>query len=101
VPFVTAAWSNMRNPRRTTTIGAAVGLSLLSFVAGVYVAVNYGGAPKLEGGVANAVESPEGKGRADNAPKPDSVELSETRSGSVSFPSKRPPWEASTSTKSC
>jgi membrane fusion protein, heavy metal efflux system len=67
----------MRNPRRTTTIGAAGGLSILSFVAGMYVATNLGGAPRLEGGVANAVESPEpGKDRGP-PPRPDSVELSE------------------------
>src|SRR3984885_13036817 len=70
----------MSNRKRTMTIGAAVGLAVLSFAAGVYVAVNYGGAPKLEGGVANAVESAEpNKGRAGPPPRPDSVELSESQ----------------------
>jgi cobalt-zinc-cadmium efflux system membrane fusion protein len=70
----------MRNPGRTLTIGAAVGLAALSFVAGAYFAVRYGGAPRLEGGVANAVESTEApsKARADNLP-PDSIELSESQ----------------------
>jgi cobalt-zinc-cadmium efflux system membrane fusion protein len=68
----------MRNPRRTTTIGAAGGLSILSFVMGVYVAVHLGVAPRLESGVANAVESPESnKDRGGPPPRPDSVELSE------------------------
>jgi membrane fusion protein, heavy metal efflux system len=70
----------MSNRKRTMTIGAAVGLAVLSFAAGVYVAVYYGGAPKLEGGVANAVESAEpNKGRAGPPPRPDSVELSESQ----------------------
>jgi membrane fusion protein, heavy metal efflux system len=69
----------MRNPRRTT-IGAAVGLSILSFSAGVYVAIYCGGAPKLEGGVANAVESPEStKGSGASPPQADSVELPEAQ----------------------
>jgi cobalt-zinc-cadmium efflux system membrane fusion protein len=70
----------MRNPGRTLTIGAAVGLAALSFVAGGYFAVRYGGAPRLEGGVANAVESTEApsKARAENLP-PDSIELSESQ----------------------
>ena len=70
----------MSNRKRTMTIGAAVGLAILSFAAGVYVAIYYGGAPKLEGGVANAVESAEpNKGRAGPPPRPDSVELSESQ----------------------
>jgi membrane fusion protein, heavy metal efflux system len=66
--------------RRTITIGAAAGLAVLSFLGGVYFAVNYGKAPKLEGGVANAVESTESptKGRAENTP-PDSLELSDSQ----------------------
>jgi membrane fusion protein, heavy metal efflux system len=71
---------HMRNPRRTTTIGAAVGLSILSFAAGVYLAICYGGAPRLEGGVAHAVESPEPtKGGGGPPPPADSVELSEAQ----------------------
>jgi membrane fusion protein, heavy metal efflux system len=70
----------MRNSRRTITIGAVVGIAALSFVAGVYLAVRYGSAPRLEGGIANAVESTESptKARADNVP-PDSIELSESQ----------------------
>jgi cobalt-zinc-cadmium efflux system membrane fusion protein len=71
---------HMRNPRRTTTIGAAVGLSILSFAAGVYFAICYGGAPRLAGGVAHAVESPESTKGGGGPPLPaDSVELSETQ----------------------
>jgi cobalt-zinc-cadmium efflux system membrane fusion protein len=71
---------HMRNPRRTTTIGVAVGLSILSFAAGVYLAICYGGAPRLEGGVAHAVESPEPtKGGGGPPPPADSVELSEAQ----------------------
>jgi membrane fusion protein, heavy metal efflux system len=71
----------MRIARRTITIGAAAAVAVLSFAAGVYFAVNYGSAPKLEGGVANAVETADApaKGRADSTPSPDSVELSETQ----------------------
>jgi cobalt-zinc-cadmium efflux system membrane fusion protein len=58
------------------TIGAAAGVAVLSFAAGVYFAVNYGSAPKLEGGVANAVEATDSKARS---AAPDSVELSETQ----------------------
>ena len=59
------------------TIGA---VAALSFAAGAYFAVRYGSAPKLEGGVANAVESAESpsKARAENLP-PDSIELSESQ----------------------
>jgi membrane fusion protein, heavy metal efflux system len=71
---------HMRNPRRTTTIGAAVGLSILSFAAGVYLAICSGGAPRLEGGVAHAVESPEStKGSGAPPPPADSVELTEAQ----------------------
>jgi membrane fusion protein, heavy metal efflux system len=75
----------MRIARRTITIGAAAGVAVLSFAAGVYFAVNYGSAPKLEGGVAKAVESTEttSKGRSDSTPASDSVELSETQLKSV------------------
>jgi cobalt-zinc-cadmium efflux system membrane fusion protein len=70
----------MANPGRTITTSAAIGLAALSFVAGAYFAVKNGSAPKLEGGVANAVEStaPPTKTRADNVP-PDSIELSESQ----------------------
>ena len=49
------------------TRGAATSLAVLSFVAGVCFAVNYGGAPKLEGGLANAAEPPDAPiaGRSD------------------------------------
>jgi membrane fusion protein, heavy metal efflux system len=68
----------MMNSRRTTTIGAAVGLSILSFAAGAYLAIGYGAAPRLEGGVAHAVESAEPtKGTSAPPPPADSVELSE------------------------
>ncbi len=71
---------HMRNPRRTTTIGAAVGLSILSFAAGAYLAICYGGAPRLVGGVAHAVESPESaRGSGGPPPPADSVELSEAQ----------------------
>ena len=70
----------MGNGRRTITIGAAAAVALLSFGAGVYFAVYYGSAPKLESGVAKAVETTAPiKGRADTTPPPDSVELSETQ----------------------
>jgi membrane fusion protein, heavy metal efflux system len=70
----------MRKPTRTTTIGAAVGVSLLSFAAGVYVAIYCGGARKLENGAANAVESAESsRGRGGSPPMLDSVELSEAQ----------------------
>jgi membrane fusion protein, heavy metal efflux system len=65
------------NKRRTITLGAAV--SGLSFAAGVYFAVNYGSAPKLEGGTANAVETTSSKGGSSRTVAPDSVELSETQ----------------------
>jgi cobalt-zinc-cadmium efflux system membrane fusion protein len=65
------------NKRRTITLGAAV--AGLSFAAGVYFAVNYGGAPKLEGGTANAVETTSSKGGSGGTVAPDSVELSETQ----------------------
>jgi membrane fusion protein, heavy metal efflux system len=83
-PLITA-WSVMRIARRTITIGAAAGVAVLSFAAGVYFAINYGSAPKLEGGVAKAVESTEtsSKGRSDSTPAPDIVELSETQLKSV------------------
>jgi cobalt-zinc-cadmium efflux system membrane fusion protein len=75
----------MKNGRRTITIGAAAAVAVLSFGAGVYFAVNYGGAPKLQGGVAKAVESTDSpaKGRANNPPPADSVELSEAQLKSV------------------
>jgi cobalt-zinc-cadmium efflux system membrane fusion protein len=70
----------MRNTRRTITIGAAAAVAVLSFAGGVYFAVNYGGAPKLEGGIAKAAEPPDAPtaGRSAKAPD-DSVELSETQ----------------------
>jgi membrane fusion protein, heavy metal efflux system len=62
------------------TIGAAVGLSILSFAAGIYMAIWYGGAPRLEGGVAHAVESPDPtKGSGGTALPANSVELSEAQ----------------------
>jgi cobalt-zinc-cadmium efflux system membrane fusion protein len=69
----------MRNGRRTITAGAAAAVAGLSFTAGIYFAVNYGSAPKLEGGVANAVESTDTTGRSGGTVAPDSVELSETQ----------------------
>jgi membrane fusion protein, heavy metal efflux system len=71
----------MGNGRRTITIGAAAAVALVSFGAGVYFAVYYGSAPKLESGVAKAVETTDSptKGRAGTTPPPDSVELSETQ----------------------
>jgi membrane fusion protein, heavy metal efflux system len=75
----------MGNGRRTITIGAAAAVAVLSFGAGVYFAVNFGSAPKLEGGVAKAVETADApaKGRADGTPPVDSVELSESQLKSV------------------
>ena len=75
----------MRNARRTITLGAAAAVAVLSFGAGVYFAVTYGSAPKLESGVAKAVESTDSpaKGRASNPPPPDTVELSEIQLKSV------------------
>jgi cobalt-zinc-cadmium efflux system membrane fusion protein len=75
----------MGNGKRTITIGTAAALAVLSFGAGVYFAVDYGSAPKLEGGVARAVETADTptRGRADNAPPADTIELSETQLKSV------------------
>src|ERR1700722_9296525 len=73
-----AARRLMTYPGRNITVGAAVGLAVLSFVAGGFFAVKYGNAPRLESGVANAVESTESPAKAQNAP-PDSVELSESQ----------------------
>jgi cobalt-zinc-cadmium efflux system membrane fusion protein len=71
----------MKIGRRSITRGAATSLAALSFVAGVYFAVNYGGAPRLEGGLAKAAEPPDAPtaGRSDKSPAADSVELSETQ----------------------
>jgi cobalt-zinc-cadmium efflux system membrane fusion protein len=71
----------MKIGRTSITRGAATLLAALSFVAGVYFAVNYGGAPQLEGGVARAAEPPDAPtaGRNDKSPAADSVELSETQ----------------------
>jgi cobalt-zinc-cadmium efflux system membrane fusion protein len=75
----------MGNGKRTITIGTAAAVAVLSFGAGVYFAVDYGSAPKLEGGVARAVETADTptRGRADNAPPADTIELSETQLKSV------------------
>jgi cobalt-zinc-cadmium efflux system membrane fusion protein len=75
----------MGNGKRTITIGTAAAVAVLSFGAGVYFAADYGSAPKLEGGVAKAVETADTptRGRADNAPPADSIELSETQLKSV------------------
>jgi cobalt-zinc-cadmium efflux system membrane fusion protein len=69
----------MRNTRRTITIGAAAVVAVLSFAGGVYFAANYGGAPKLASGVAEAAEPPDAPttGRSDTPP--DTVELSEAQ----------------------
>jgi membrane fusion protein, heavy metal efflux system len=69
----------MKNTKRT--IGAVAGVAALSFAAGVYFAVYYGNAPKLEGGIAKAAEPPDAPtgGRDDKSPAADSVELSETQ----------------------
>ena len=58
-----------------------IGVAVLGFAAGIYFAINYGSAPKLEGGVANAVETTDSptEGRADATPPPDSIELSENQ----------------------
>jgi len=71
----------MKIGRRSITRGAATSLAVLSFVAGVYFAVNYGGAPQLEGALAKAAEPPDAPtaGRSDKSPAADSVELSETQ----------------------
>jgi cobalt-zinc-cadmium efflux system membrane fusion protein len=71
----------MKIGRPSITRGAATSLAALSFVAGVYFAVNYGGAPQLEGGLAKAAEPPDAPtaGRSDKSPAADSVELSETQ----------------------
>jgi len=75
----------MKIGKLSITRGAATSLAVLSFVAGVYFAVNYGGAPKLEGGLANAAEPPDAPiaGRSDRSPAADSVELSDTQLKSV------------------
>jgi membrane fusion protein, heavy metal efflux system len=75
----------MKIGRRSITRGAATSLAVVSFVAGVYFAVNYGGAPKLEGGLAIAAEPPDAPtaGGSDNSPAADSIELSETQLKSV------------------
>jgi cobalt-zinc-cadmium efflux system membrane fusion protein len=69
----------MKSTKRT--IGAVAGVAALSFAAGVYFAVYYGNAPKLEGGIAKAAEPPDAPtgGRDDKSPAADSVELSETQ----------------------
>jgi cobalt-zinc-cadmium efflux system membrane fusion protein len=69
----------MKSTKRT--IGAVAGVAALSFAAGVYFAVYYGNAPKLEGGIARAAEPPDAPtgGRDDKSPAADSVELSETQ----------------------
>jgi cobalt-zinc-cadmium efflux system membrane fusion protein len=74
----------MGNGKRTITIGTAAALAVLSFSAGVYFAVDYGSAPKLEGGIAKAVETADAqtRGRADQPPA-DSIELSENQLKSV------------------
>jgi membrane fusion protein, heavy metal efflux system len=74
----------MGNGKRTITIGTAAALAVLSFGAGVYFAVDFGSAPKFEGGTAKAVETAEAqtRGRADQPPA-DSIELSETQLKSV------------------
>jgi cobalt-zinc-cadmium efflux system membrane fusion protein len=71
----------MRNARRSISIGAVVPVAALSFAGGLYFAVTYGGAPKLEGGVAKATESPDSSatGRSDSSPPTDSVELVESQ----------------------
>jgi cobalt-zinc-cadmium efflux system membrane fusion protein len=71
----------MKIGRRSITRSAATWLAVLSFVAGVYFAVNYGGAPQLEGGLAKAAEPPDAPtaGRVERPPAADSVELSETQ----------------------
>jgi membrane fusion protein, heavy metal efflux system len=71
----------MKNTKRTIRKGAIAGVAALSFAAGVYFAVYYGNAPKLEGGIARAAEPPDAPtgGRDDKSPAADSVELSETQ----------------------
>ncbi|MBV9969530.1 MAG: efflux RND transporter periplasmic adaptor subunit, partial [Xanthobacteraceae bacterium] len=70
----------MEIAKRSMTIGAAAGLAVLSFLGGVYFAVNYGKAPKLEGGIANAVESTESPLKsADTPAAQDSIDLSESQ----------------------
>jgi cobalt-zinc-cadmium efflux system membrane fusion protein len=71
----------MKIGRRSITRGAATLLAALSFAAGVYFAVNYGGAPQFEGGLAKAAEPPDAPtaGRSDKSPAADSVELSDTQ----------------------
>jgi cobalt-zinc-cadmium efflux system membrane fusion protein len=71
----------MKIGRRSIMRGAATSLAALSFVAGVYFAVSYGGAPQLEGGLAKAAEPPDAPtaGRSDKSPAADSVELSEAQ----------------------
>jgi membrane fusion protein, heavy metal efflux system len=73
----------MGNGKRTITIGTAAALAVLSFGAGVYFAVDYGSAPKLEGGVARAVETADTQTRGRDSPPADSIELSESQLKSV------------------
>jgi hypothetical protein len=65
----------MRNARRSISIGAVVAVAALSFAGGLYFAVTYGAAPKLEGGVAKAAESPDSSptGRSDGSPPTDNL----------------------------
>jgi membrane fusion protein, heavy metal efflux system len=65
----------MKNAKRTVG-GAAAGLAALSFVAGAYFAVDSGKAPRLEGSVARAATEAS-NGGTNNAPPPDTVELTE------------------------
>ena len=71
----------MKKVRHSITIRAAVAVAALSFAGSLYFAVTYGGAPKLEGGVAKAAESPDSSptGRSDGSPPTDSVELAESQ----------------------
>ena len=74
----------MGNGKRTITIGTAAAVAVLSFGAGVYFAVDYGSAPKFEGGIAKAVETAEAQTRERTDSRPaDSIELSETQLKSV------------------
>jgi cobalt-zinc-cadmium efflux system membrane fusion protein len=74
----------MGNGKRTITIGTAAAVAVLSFGAGVYFAVDFGSAPKLQGGIAKAVETADAqtRERADSRPA-DSIELSESQLKSV------------------
>ncbi len=75
----------MTTEKRTITLRAAIIAALLSFVAGIYLAVGYFHPPKDALGASVAKAAPETSDKANGpaAGAPDSVELSDTQLKSV------------------